>query len=183
MRRLFLFALLAALGAAAPAAAAAPEPRIALTEEGGLLRHKPSGLVLPETLGALRRTASLPGNPAIVLYGHAGAPADDPRQLAVAVGIAKASPGIERMRERSRAHAAGEATLEILSEGPFDWPGGAGADTFHGAYAVGDLRKLYWHAWIRGYGITVLVATPRSEVAEAEAIAAAVATRIFGSAP
>jgi hypothetical protein len=179
LRHRLLLAVAAAVAALATAvfpAAAARRPPV------DYLRKPPNGLVIPETLGALRRVTVAPGNPSIGLYLPVGPAPGDKRMLAIAVGRARAAPSRERMRDQSRADAAKIGPVEILAEGAFAWPGHPQATTFHGAYAAGDVRKEYWHAADGGYGIMAIATAPRAEADEMAQISSAVAGGIFGGA-
>lgn len=177
-------ALLAAvaLGAAAPPAPAAPEAGIKLSEEQGLLRHKPTGIALPATLAGIPRAANIPGDPTVIIYAPPGTKPDDPRRFVVGIGPAKAPPPVERMRTESRLRAAGGKTLDTLFEGAFTWPNRSGAMTFRASYLAGGMRKQYWLAWVDGYAIMVVAEWPADEPEQMERMANAVAGQVFGAA-
>lgn len=176
-------ALAAALLVAAPVpASAAPKSGIVLVQEkGGVLRHRSTGLALPARLGDLRRAATVPGDPVIIVYAGPGAKEAGAPIVGIALGRAPSAPGVTRMREASRIEAPIAEPSEILSEGGFDWPGHPGAQTFRGTYAVDSLRKDFWHAWDGGYAIIVSVVTVRAEPEQIEAISAVVADLFAGA--
>jgi hypothetical protein len=156
----------AALLLAIPAAAAA---------QAQPLRHEKTGLGIPAALADMARTGTEMGEPLVAAYSSA----DGTASAAIAVGRAARAPTVETMRRESRSHAGGAP--QILSEGPFAWPGHPQAITFRGSYAAGDARTQLWQAWDAGQGVLVTVTTRRSGTDAMERAAIAVVMEVFGS--
>jgi hypothetical protein len=168
------------LGAAAPAPAAVPPPKGIVDQGKGVWRHQGTRLLIPATIDGLRRVATTPGNPAVSIYMPTVSGADS-RTLVIGVGNGE-RPLPNGMRDQLRRENARGGAPEILAEESFAWPGHPGAETFHGSYAAGEVRKEYWSAWDRGYSVLIVLTAARSAREQMAQLSATVAREVFGGA-
>jgi hypothetical protein len=178
-----LTAIAAFLVALAPAAAAPPEtpPPGTVAVEGGL-RHEKAGIVFPDRLEDMTRVITgdkmivalyLPSDLRLMLAGKA-----------VILGVTAMPEGMsfEKMGEFARGSFHETGVANVVSEKRFLWAGHPDAITFHGVYTVSRYRKEYWRAWDKGWDATVIVTTPRTDLALGERLSKLIADKFYGGA-